>query len=257
MITSQPHLHVRLATSEQDCLSAARLRYEVFVCELGGDGPFVDHKRKLERDRFDPFAEHLVLVDSRRDPQALDHVVGVYRLLSADGADMAGQFYSETEYDLSVLRQGGRKLLELGRSCIHPDYRGGLALFALWNGLASHVRSHGYEVLFGVASFHGTDASAYAPHFSYLQQNHLTPGSLLVTARSPNHLKMNILPAGEIGRLAVMRTMPPLIKAYLRIGGFVGDGAFIDWQFNTTDVCLVVDTARMTSQHRARYGSAE
>jgi len=256
MITSQPHLHVRLATSEQDYLSAARLRYEVFVRELGGDGPLVEHERCVERDHYDPFAEHLVLVDSRRDPMALDHVVGVYRLLSADGADRAGQFYSETEYDLSVLHQSGRKLLELGRSCIHPDYRGGLALFALWNGLAHHVRSHGYEVLFGVASFHGTDASLYAPHFSYLQQNHLTPDSLLVTARSPNHLKMNILPAADIDRLAVMRTMPPLIKAYLRIGGFVGDGAFIDWQFNTTDVCLVVDAVQLAPDRRARYGSA-
>ncbi|MGR3290478.1 MAG: GNAT family N-acetyltransferase [Paracoccaceae bacterium] len=255
MITQNPHLTIRLAESEPDKRAAERLRYQVFVRELGGDGPLVDHRNALERDRFDPFADQLILVDNRRDAKALDHVVGVYRLLSATGADRAGQYYSESEYDLTVLRQSGRKLLELGRSCVYAEYRGGVALFMLWHGLAEYVRRNGYEILFGVASFHGVAPKMYATHLSYLYHHHLTPADLRVTVRSETPLPMNSVPAADIDRLAVMRSMPPLIKAYLRIGGFVGDGAFVDASFNTTDVCLVLDVARMTMRQSALYGA--
>lgn len=239
---------VNLATTDCDLKAAQRLRYEVFVEELGGEGALVDHDARLERDRFDPFFDHLVLRDMTRDM-----IVGVYRLLRADQALRAGQFYSEDEYDLGVLKSSGRTLLELGRSCVHRDYRGGMALFHLWNGLSEYVAEHRIEVLFGVASFHGTDVAALAQPLSQLHQNHLAPPDLRVRARSAHFQSMDLVPGHAIDRRRAMIDTPSLIKAYLRLGGYVGEGAFVDHAFNTTDVCLVMDTARMSSKHARRY----
>ncbi|NRB00369.1 MAG: GNAT family N-acetyltransferase, partial [Rhodobacteraceae bacterium] len=171
MQTDPNKLVLRLAESEQDRLGAARLRYNVFVRELGGDGELVDHGRELEMDRFDAFCHQLILVDTARDSTNLDHVVGVYRMLDDAAATAAGQFYSEDEYNLTKLRETGRTLLELGRSCVHPDYRGTAAMFLLWNGLADFVLDRSIEILFGVASFHGTDVDALTMPLSYLHHN--------------------------------------------------------------------------------------
>ena len=250
-----PNLCVRRAETEPDRLAAARLRYQVFVEELGGDGSLVDHAGRFEQDRFDPFFDHLLLVDKRRDADALDHVVGVYRVMQDTQALAAGQFYSEDEYDLSVLRQSGRRLLELGRSCLHRDYRGGPALFQLWTGLADYVAEHGIEILFGVASFHGTDAASLAQPLSLLHHQHLAPAELRVRALDAHYQPMDLVDPSRIDRVAAMRQVPSLIKSYLKLGGFVGDGAFIDWPFNTTDVCLVMDTARLTASAQNRFGT--
>jgi L-ornithine Nalpha-acyltransferase len=244
---------LRLAASAEDLTAAQRLRYEVFVAELGGDGPLVDHAARLERDAFDPYFDHLVLVDLRRDPAGLDHVVGAYRVLPGDRRAAAGRFYSEGEYDLTPLLASGRRLLELGRSCVHADHRGGTAMFHLWNGLAEYVLDRGIEVLFGVASFHGTDVTALARPLSWLYHHHLAPPGMRVTARPPHRQDMNLVPVDSLDRKTAMAATPALIKAYLRLGGFVGDGAFIDHDFNTTDVCLVMDTGQMSARHREFY----
>jgi putative hemolysin len=244
---------VRLAASDEDLMAAQRLRYEVFVAELGGDGPLVDHAARLERDAFDPFFDHLLLVDQRRDPARLDHVIGAYRVLPGERRATAGQFYSETEYDLTPLLASGRRLLELGRSCVHAEHRGGTAMFHLWNGLADYVLDRGIEVLFGVASFHGTDVAALAQPLSWLHYHHLAPAEMRVSARPPLRRDMNLIPVENLDRKSAMAATPALIKAYLRLGGFVGDGAFIDHAFNTTDVCLVMDTGQMSARHREFY----
>ena len=241
---------LRLATSVEDLTAAQHLRYEVFVAELGGDGPLVDHTARLERDTFDPFFDHLVLVDRRRDPAGLDHVIGAYRVMPGDRRAAAGQFYSESEYDLGPLLASGRRLLELGRSCVHADHRGGVAMFHLWNGLADYVLERRIEVLFGVASFHGTDSVALAQPLSWLHHHHLAPPDMRVRALPPNRQEMALVPAEGLDRKAAMAATPALIKAYLRLGGFVGDGAFIDRAFNTMDVCLVMDTGQMSARHR-------
>ncbi|AXQ95696.1 GNAT family N-acetyltransferase [Cereibacter azotoformans] len=253
MIADDPHLELRLASSERDLRAAQRLRYRVFVEELGGDGDMVDHPARLERDEFDTICDHLLLIDRRRDAGALEDVVGVYRLLPGDRAAHAGRFYCDSEYDLGPLRSSGRRLLELGRSCVHPDFRGGSAVFLLWSGLADYVLAQGIELLFGVASFHGTDVEALAQPLSYLHAFHLAPEDLRVRARPCHAQRMDLVPAGSVDRRAAMLTMPPLIKAYLRLGGFVGEGAWVDHAFNTTDVCLLLDTARMSTRHRDFY----
>lgn len=257
MELDEGHFRLRLAETEADRRAAERLRYVVFVEELGGDGALIDHANRFERDAFDDVCDHLVLVDTRRDEAALDHVVGVYRLLPGARAATYGRFYSEDEYDLSILKLSGRRLLELGRSCVHSDYRGGLALHHLWRGLANYVLAREIEVLFGVASFHGTDVDALALPLSHLYNAHLAPPGLRVRAVDGAYQRMDLVPPERIDRVAAMRAVPALIKSYLRIGGFVGDGAFVDHAFNTTDVCLVMDTARMNAAARARYAEGQ
>lgn len=249
------YFDIRIATSERDLKAAQRLRYRVFVEELGGDGPLVDHENRLERDEFDPVVDHLCLIDTRRSAEALDHVVGVYRLLPGMRAAEFGRFYTDAEYDLTPLRQSGRNLLELGRSCVDPEYRGGSGMFLLWNALADYVLDLGIEVLFGVASFHGTDIPTLAPSLSWLHHNHLAPPELRPTARPEGFQDMNLIPADRIDRREAMVNMPALIKAYLRLGGQVGQGAFLDRAFNTTDVFLLMDTAAMSDKHRKFYES--
>lgn len=245
------HFHLALASTDADLRAAQRLRYDVFVEELGGTGALVDHAARIEADRFDRFFDHLLLRDLRRPPD--EAVIGVYRVMRCDQAAHAGQFYSEDEYDLGPLRRSGRKLLELGRSCLHRDYRGGTAMMHLWNGLAAYIARHGIEVMFGVASFHGTDPAPLAGPLSLLHHRHLAPPELRPVAREPGHQRMDLIAEEALDRLAAIRETPALIKAYLRLGGFVGQGAFIDIPFNCIDVCLVMDVARMSAKHRAIY----
>jgi putative hemolysin len=250
MTAAAPKFRVKLGATEHDLRAAQRLRYEVFVAELGSDGPMVDHAARLERDRFDAFFDHLLLVDDARDGT----VVGVYRLLRGDQAQAAGQFYSEDEYDLAPLHRSGRSLLELGRSCIAKPYRGGPGIYHLWQGLADYVATHGIEILFGVASFHGTDPVPLAAPLSLLHHRYLAPPEMRVRARPAQFQTMNLIPEDALDRHAAMVRVPPLIKAYLRLGGFVGEGAYVDTAFNTTDVCLIMDTARLTARQRSIYG---
>ena len=253
MSTHQPDFTLRLATNDDDLFAAQRLRYDVFVKELGGDGALVDHDRQLEVDKYDPFFDHLLLLDQSRGDTVLKQIVGVYRLLRDDQMPKIGQFYTESEYDLSVLKSSGRKLLELGRSCLHKDYRGGTAMYVLWNGLAEYVTQHGIEILFGTASFHGTDPDALAAPLSLLHHRHLAPAELRVRALTQHFTELNRIAEDDIDRRAAMVAVPALIKGYLRLGGFVGEGAFVDQAFNTTDVCLVMDTKRLSETQKKIY----
>lgn len=232
---------VALAGSEDDLRAAQRLRYDVFVRELGGQGQGVDHTAGLETDRFDAYADHLIL----RAP-GQDAAIGVYRVMRPQQAQDAGGFYSETEFDLTRLRRSGRSLLEMGRSCVHPEYRGGIALFHLWAGLARYVEAHGADLLFGVASLAGTDAQVLAGPLSLLHHRHLAPDALRPRSRVPQD--MDLIPAADLDRRAAMVALPPLVKSYLRLGGMVGEGAFVDQAFGCTDVCMVMDTTALNSR---------
>jgi len=253
MTSEPPRLFTKLAQTDDDVRAAQRLRYEVFVRELGSDGEGVDHDLQLETDRFDPYFDHLLLIDRAAPSNVSSGVVGVYRLLRQDQADKIGQFYSEDEYDLTRLKASGRKLLELGRSCLLPDYRGGAGMYLMWNALAEYVEQHEVEVLFGVASFHGTDLEALAEPLSLLHHRHLAPEDLRVRTVDTYFQPMNLVNKEELNAKSAILAVPALIKAYLRLGGYVGDGAFVDHAFNTTDVCLILDTARMNARHKSIY----
>ncbi|MEO0387253.1 MAG: GNAT family N-acyltransferase [Pseudomonadota bacterium] len=243
---------VRLARSSLDVRAAQRLRYRVFVEEMGATATEADHRARLECDRFDPIFDHLLLIDQTvADP--LDRVVGAYRLLTDARARAAGGFYGAAEYDLQPILASGRKAVELGRSCVAPDQRGGVAMHLLWNGLAEYVLSREIEILFGVASFHGTDPAPVSAALSYMHHQHLAPPDLRVVAHADHALEMDRMPLAAIDRRAALAQIPSLIKAYLRLGGFVGQGAYVDHDFNTIDVCLLMDTARMVSRYKSYY----
>jgi len=244
---------VRLARGAEEIRASQRLRYAVFVEELGGAGPLIDHENRLEADEFDPLYDHLVLIDTTRPEDDLDRVVGAYRLLRSDRAAEIGRFYCDAEYDLTPLRASGRRLLELGRSCVHPDHRGGAAMLMLWNALADYVLVHEIEILFGVASFHGTDVAALKMPLAWLHHHHLAPDGLRPRVRDGHFQSMDLVAKADLDRRTALEQMPNLIKAYLRLGGFVGEGAFVDHPFNTTDVMLLMDTQAMSEKHREFY----
>lgn len=244
-----PKFDVRLAQSCDDLRAAQRLRYDVFIRELGGTGPMVDHQAGLEQDALDGFCDHLLLVDQHKDA-----VVGVYRLLGPEHATRARRHYCASEYDLGPLLVSNRRLLELGRSCLHPNYRGGDAMHHLWSALAHYVAQHKIDILFGVASFPGTDVEALAAPLSLLHHRHLAPSDLRVRALEPHFQDMNLIAPNALDRKAAMLQIPSLIKAYLRLGGYVGEGAFVDHAFNTVDVCLIMDTARLSQRQARIYG---
>lgn len=248
MLQNTTPFQVSLARSDNDLRAAQRLRYDVFVAELGSDGAGVDHAARLEADGFDAHADHLLLRDTTLGK---DKVVGVYRLMTARHADQAGGFYSAAEFDLSLLEKSGLRLLELGRSCLHADHRGGPALFALWQGVADYVSKHKIDLLFGTASFHGTDQNALRHPIAHLHETYLAPPHLRVTSKMAGSVP--VLPAGQINRKRAMRDTPALIKSYLKLGGSIGQGVYVDHAFNTTDVCLILEASKLNSSvlHRA------
>ncbi len=246
---------VHIARDDEEVAAAQRLRYRVFVEEMGAPAAGADHEMRLEKDRYDKVFDHLILIDrARRPADPLNRVVGVYRLLPSDRAARHGGFYSAGEYDLSPLTGQGRKAVELGRSCVAAEYRGTVAMHLLWSALADYVRLHDIRLLFGVASFHGTDPAPIAHALSHLHYNHLAPDDIRVRALPAAFLPMDILPPGKVDRTSALAQLPALIKAYLRLGGCVGEGAFIDHDFNTIDVCLLMDTERMVGRYKEFYG---
>ena len=243
---------LKLAETEAELVAAQRLRYRVFVQELGAKIDPRSTFSKLERDRFDPFFDHLILRDTRiNDP--MEAVVGVYRLLRSEVADQGIGYYGATEFDLSKIRQSGRSAVELGRSCVAPEHRGGVALHMLWHGLADYVLGHDIEIMFGTASFPGCDAGQVRQALSFLHHHYLAPEDLRVPVHSSRAIQLDVLPFDKIDKLAALKQMPPLIKAYLRLGGFIGEGAFLDVNFNTIDVCLIVDMQRISQKYRTHY----
>lgn len=245
---------VRLAETQEDVAAAQRLRYRVFVEEMGAKPTPEDAADRRERDRFDPYFEHLLLVDNETQNEDAEHgVVGVYRLMRGDRAQAGIGFYGQDEYDLTKLVHYPRQTVELGRSCVDIEHRGGAGMHLLWTGLGEYIALHDISIMFGVASFHGSSTEPLAQALSYLHYNHLAPEDLRVRAVTDRFERMDILPEDEVTKIEAMRQIPPLIKAYIRLGGFVGEGAYVDHDFNTVDVCLLMDTARMVQRYRSFY----
>ena len=248
-----PKFEVRLAHNSEDLRAVQRLRYDIFVSEMGATGLGIDCDQMLEIDDYDPHCLHLILFDLSRGAALDDQVVGAYRLLTIEGAKAAGSFYSESEFDLSPLLQSKRPIMELGRSCLRKPYRDGEAMFHMWQALARLFVQEGVEILFGTASFMGTDIETLTQPLALLHQKYLLPVGIRPKTLAPAHVSLQRLPMVKVDQVGALRVMPALIKAYLRLGGGVGDGVYIDRAFNTTDVCLVLDIKTMNSRQKAIY----
>jgi putative hemolysin len=245
-------LEVRLAETPAEVDAALALRYRVFYDEMAAKPTAEMAARQHDFDRFDEVCDHLLVLDRRRGdgPEA---VIGTYRLIRRAAAARMGGFYSADEYDISPLIDYPGEILELGRSCIDQQHRNNSTMTMLWRGLAYYVVGYNIDLLFGCASLPGTDPASMAPTLSYLYHNHLAPKELRPRALPDRYVDMNLLPPDATDRRAALALMPPLIKGYLRLGGFFGDGAVIDYQFNTVDVCVVVKTDLVTGKYFRHY----
>ena len=209
-------------------------------------------------DDFDKICDHLMVVDRCRLLSISDEspVIGTYRLLRQKVAERHSGFYSAREFDISGLlqRHAGLQFLELGRSCVLPAYRSKRVIELLWHGVWRYVREHRIDVMIGCASFEGTDSEHLARPLSFLHHFARAPEPWRAAACSLRRIEMNMMARNKIDVRTAWRELPPLIKGYLRVGAFIGDGAVTDPQFGTTDVLIVLPVAAINTGYIRHFG---
>jgi L-ornithine Nalpha-acyltransferase len=256
MILAQRNgLTVRLALTPADIRAAQRLRYRVFYEELSARPDVAAQASRLDVDRFDSFCDHLLVTqDGAADDEKL---VGTYRLLRQDVARKNGGFYAQSEFDLAPLlqRHPDLKFLEVGRSCVAEGFRGKPVAELLWQGIWNYVRFHKLDVMLGCASLAGTDVDALADELTFLANAKPAHDDWTVSALSHLRVDMQRKPLAEVNQKAVIRNLPTLVKAYLRLGCTIGDGAVLDHQFNTTDVLIVLPVSDINPRYFNHYGA--
>ncbi len=261
------HLEVRMAASKQDVRRAQRLRYAVFYEEMSATPSLTTQLRRRDEDRYDRICDHLLVVDTDASPERAGQwrqrmqpkVVGTYRVLRDDMIPSAQQFYTQSEYDIApmVQRHRPKKFMELGRSCVLQPYRNKRTVELLWHGLWTYTREHKVDVMMGCASFEGVDPDAHAMALSFLHHERLAPPEWRVRAHDNLHVPMDRLPRDRVDLKAALKALPPLIKGYLRLGAYVGDGAVIDHQFGTTDVLIILPVDAIDPRYFEHFGAPE
>lgn len=240
---------VEIAQDPKDILGAKKLRFDVFYKEMGAS-PKASRSTAYDEDAFDDYAQHLIVKDLKANK-----VVGTYRLLRREGAKKHGRFYTEGEFDIKALCALPSEILEVSRSCVHSAYRTTSVMNLLWRGLAEYILHYDVTHLFGCGSFHGTSLEAVEHALSYLYHYHLLPDAFCPETLPQHYVPMNRLAKDAIDMKRVAKETPPLIRGYTRLGGGVGNGAFVDREFNTIDVCIVVESSCITPKF-ARYYNA-
>jgi putative hemolysin len=249
-------IELRLAESEAEVRAAQALRYRVFYEEMAAKPSPEMSKLRRDFDSFDEYCDHLVMIDHAIGKGAAG-VVGTYRLLRRSAAARRGQFYSVDEYDISPILAFPGEILELGRSCIEAGHRQRSIMQLLWRGIADYVLHYDIGIMFGCASLPGIDPAEHALALSYLHHQHLAPVGFRPRALPERYVDMNMMAREKVDARAALGRLPPLIKGYLRLGGFVGDGAVVDLQFHTIDICVVVVTDRVTGKYYRHYTRPE
>jgi putative hemolysin len=247
------NLDLRLATSQSDIDAAQALRYRVFYEEMAATPSPEMQRLGRDFDEFDQVCDHLLVIDRTRDVETGGRVVGTYRLIRRSVAQQVGRFYSAGEYDISALLDYQGEILELGRSCVDAAYRNAQTMLLLWRGIANYINRHEIQLMFGCASLPGIDPQTLALMLSYLYYFNLAPPALRPVALPSRYVDMRLVDPHLINIKDALSEMPPLIKGYLRLGGFVGDGAVVDKQFNTTDVCVIVKSDLIVKKYARHY----
>ena len=252
-------LEVRLAETELEIEQAQRLRYAVFYDEMAAIPSPQMRDSGRDFDKYDDVCDHLLVVDrDAHDEDGQPLVVGTYRLIREKDAAKVGGFYTSSEYDLLPMISGlpkGTKYLELGRSCVLKSYRnrpGTMQL--LWKGLMAYVARFDIDVMFGCASIPGIDPNEMALPLSYLHHACAMPPELRVTARPELYVPMNVIPADRIDEREGIRSLPAMLKGYVRAGCRIGDGAVVDRQFATTDVFIYFPLSGLDARYKSRFG---
>jgi putative hemolysin len=255
---------VRLAVSREEIEASQRLRYEVFYQERSALADEVMALTGRDQDAFDDVCDHMLVIDSAGgiDLPGLvlgdGTVVGTYRLLRQEVAEAGRGFYSAAEFDIAPLieaKRGKARFLELGRSCVLKPYRTKPTVELLWQGIWNYVRLHRFDVMFGCGSLDGVDPQALALPLSFLHHQCRAPDEWQVRALPDRYVEMNRLPADAVDMREAMKLLPPLIKGYLRVGAYFGDGAVVDHQFNTTDVLIVMPVSAINARYFSHFGA--
>lgn len=248
-------LEVRSARSRQEVRAAQALRYRVFFEEGAARPSAVQRMARLDRDQFDRICDHLLVIDTSLAGPSSAQVVGTYRLLRQERLPAGRSFYTEQEFEIAglIARHQGKRFLELGRSCVLKNYRGKRTVELLWQGIWSYVLNHRIDVLFGCASLAGTDLDALDLPLSFLREHASAPDEWRVRAVPSRHVEMGRAPCADARR--ALACLPPLLKGYLRLGGYVGDGAVVDRQFGTTDVLVVLPVENISARYLTHYGT--
>jgi L-ornithine Nalpha-acyltransferase len=254
-------LEVRLARKKSEIRRAQRLRYRVFYEEMSATPGALAILSRRDEDAYDPIFDHLLVID-QGDPAKKwrrSQVVGTYRVLRQDVADQNDGFYTQGEYNIAPLIQSkpDYSFMELGRSCVLKPYRNRRTVELLWHGIWSYVREHGVDVMIGCASFPGVDPAEHALALSFLHHTALAPEEWRVRAHEHLRVDMNMMAAEAISMRAALKAMPPLIKGYLRLGAYIGDGAVIDHQFGTTDVLIILPVEQIKTRYFAHFGAPD
>lgn len=243
-------IEVRLAQCPAEVMAIQQLRYQVFYEEgsaLPSRPEIMAEKRDF--DALDEFCHHLIATDTHTRT-----IVGGYRLISSQAAKASGGFLSATEFDLSTIDSHPKPILELGRACVARAYRQKGIISFLWKAIAAYVQYYDIGLLFGCASFPGIDPEPITQALSFLYHFYLVNEKYRPRALPHSFLDMNRLPKDQVNVSVAFRSLPPLIKGYLQLGGMVGDGAFIDHVFHSLDVCVVFEIEQVTARYLKRYG---
>lgn len=250
------NLEVRLARNEAEIAAAQEVRYRVFYDEMGARKDDLHALDRRDADRFDPVCDHLLVFDTSLVGPEHRRIVGTYRLLRQETAFAAGAFYSEDEFDIGhlIARHPGKRFLELGRSCVLPEYRSKRTIEALWQGIWAYINHYDVDVMIGCAAFSGVVPHAHAEALTYLNHHCRTAPDWHVRARADRYHPMNLMPIEAVDAKRAILAMPPLVKAYLRVGARFGDGCVIDDEFSTVDVYVVMPVAQIGARYVNYYG---
>lgn len=251
MTIDPQNIHVRLAKTPEEILEAQALRYKVFYEENGAQADEQTRNSKLDRDVFDDYADHVIVVHTPDDGE--EKIVGTYRMLSGAQAQKIGRFYTDSEYDITLIKNADENLLEFGRSCVLKEFRTRPVMQLLWQGIADYISDHDVTLMFGCASFSGTDIEEHKQSLAYLHHFHGAPDDICPVALSDQYVDMNLIPKDKLDVKRAFAALPPLMKGYLRLGATIGNGAIIDKQFNTIDVCIIVQTYTVSDRYRKHY----
>jgi putative hemolysin len=245
-------LSVKLASTDQEIAACQKLRFKVFYEELGAKSGAAERSQGLDADGFDAVCDHLMVVDGEK-------AVGTYRLLRQCNADPKLGFYTQAEFDIAPLitLHDNHRFLELGRSCVLRPWRTKPVVELLWQGIWNYVRLHRLDVMFGCASLEGTDLQALSQQLSFLHHKFLAQDNWVVLAVKDRYVEMNRAPVDAIDQRTVFKSLPPLIKGYLRLGARVGHGAVTDHQFNTTDVLIILPVKHINPRYFNRFGAPD
>lgn len=255
-------LEVRLARNPGEVRAAQKLRYHVFYEEMSATPKTTARFGKRDADLFDAVCDHLLVLDHDvEDPGKLKRwkrhprIVGTYRLLRQEVAELGSGFYTQGEFDLAplVARHRQDRFLELGRSCVLKPYRTKRTLELLWQGIMAYVRAHDLSVMIGCASLAGTDPKELALPLSFLHHHARAPMPWRARAHPSRYVEMNMMAKEDINTREALRALPPLIKGYMRAGCYIGDGAVVDYQFGTTDVLIIFPVSSIEKRYAAHF----